>query len=161
MIMAHASSQDTCRIYFAPSTIPGAGNGMYSVVDVPAKEILRSSPSLSYFVGSDGYFAWGAVNSYQWNGEQAKYVPAGAELVPGLGCLVNHHQEQKRVNLEEMEAQPGLTYDRRTSPAAGAQTERHDWGFRVINKINAGDEVRSPRAPSERQAKLGLKAEQS
>ena len=114
---------------------------MYSVVDVPEGYVGWHIPSVPIHIGGEEDFEWGAISSYQWNAAQALYLPSTSELVQNVGCLANHHHLADRVNLAETEGNPGVMYDRRDSPAAGAQTERTDWSYYVKNEIRAGDEI--------------------
>ena len=55
-------------------------------------------------------------------------------MIVKFGALVNHNQDDNRVNLWEFEATGDVIYDRRSSPAAGAQTERQSWNFQVSSE---------------------------
>ena len=52
------SPSPSCRLYFAPSTIKGAGRGMYSIEDIPKHTIMQDAPSIPLYTGESLLLFW-------------------------------------------------------------------------------------------------------
>ena len=139
---------DRCALFTAPSTLgPETGNGVFSVLSVPVGGRIGQTPSVPLFGswGEDGDGRYlqidGSINQYVWNERSSSNLPSNAEIVPGICSQLNHHPPTIPRHVRESEGYSAITYDRRTSPAAGAQTERLDYGFSVESAISPGDEI--------------------
>jgi hypothetical protein len=140
-----------CSLYLSPSTIPGAGLGMFVTREyfrgdtIFVGDLAIPLVDVSWHTGTNKYFSHFA--NYQWEGgamgmaqdtdEDAVDIEA---FCPGLDCAVNCNLALINVG----KATPiwddaGL--HRYTSPGFGAITPYHNGSTKVINYIPKGGEI--------------------
>jgi len=151
-----ASSNDVvdehsqCRLYLAQSTIPGAGLGIYTGIDVGVGEQIAESDIVVPLADHEWHqmgageldynFMW---SEYSWDLSDLPMktdVIDGAGLVLGTGCMPNCDFSQ--INAYESNEEcvyEGL--DRARDPGAGAFTGWHNQKMLVGKPIPAGGEI--------------------
>lgn len=96
--------EESCTVYLAPSTIPGAGLGIFTSIDRANGTVIGTSdvtiPIIDLFwhhtEEEDDLFFW-ILSEYVWDGKKMCGMHAETELenidayVPGLDCAINCH----------------------------------------------------------------------
>jgi hypothetical protein len=143
------SYMDECGVWLAPSTIPGAGLGIFSGRDFKKKEQFMPTgdvvvPIVDIMMHQKGRkftFLW---DEYTWNG---KSLGLGHEVVkecngasPGFGAAANAFLDLTNVNEGDPENDIPHSLHRSKDPGAGGFTTYHN--RRAYAKINvkAGQE---------------------
>lgn len=142
---------EECGVYLAPSTIPGAGLGMFAGKDFKAGErvtwgdVIIPLVEISWNNGNE-YFFW-LWDEYTWGHSIHDSMEFETELhsdlaaaSPGIGAAVNCILGL--VNIEDTSSKcdsGGL--HRNTDPGVGAFTPYHDRGSVATRNITAGDEL--------------------
>jgi hypothetical protein len=139
-----------CGLYLAPSSIPGAGLGMYAGNKSYAKDdqvtygdIVIPIIELDWNNDMDyGSFVW---NEYTWNAdvfpgmnEEADDMYLVVVASPGVGAAANSFLPLVNVEDDYMEMSRGV---RDHSPGQGAITPYHGRIFRAKVDISAGTEI--------------------
>lgn len=148
MTVSSALSDSTCGLYLAPSTIPGAGVGIFTAVEKQIGDTVGRGdiciPVIDMYWHADGITQ--PFSDYFWSGDtmgmshetDSDDVEA---LCPGLDCAINCHLAL--VNVEK--AVP--VYDdfgalhRSRDPGTGAFSPYHNGTTYVSRHIPAGGEL--------------------
>lgn len=145
------STPTPCGVYLAPSTIPGAGLGMFAGEDykkgdhVTYGDIIIPILEIGWHNGHEEFFwLW---DEYTWSSTVEENLATEVEedgslnaASPGIGAALNCILGQ--VNIEDTFAtcdNAGL--HRSTSPGAGAFTPYHDRGSVAVKNIEEGEEL--------------------
>lgn len=149
-----ASSDDVdehsqCRLYLAQSTIPRAGLGIYTGIDVGMGEQIAESDIVVPLADQEWHqmgageldynFMW---NEYSWELSELTTTDLvdGSALVLGTGCMPNCDFSQINAYEDEEERiYEGL--DRARDPGAGAFTGWHNQKMLAQKPIPAGGEI--------------------
>lgn len=103
-----STNEPICSLYMAPSTIPGAGLGIFTGIDRKVGEIVGQGDVILpvsdlefHFSANENYSPWfyyDPTKEYVWAGGQmgVQFESAAEEsgvsaFVPGLDCVVNCH----------------------------------------------------------------------
>jgi len=133
-----------CGIYLAPSTIPNAGNGMFTGVNITlGSDLDKKMPS---FVMTDMKFNVGSIEDYVWNMEHEtdsrfvrRFSKDCRKLIGVTGSLANYHP-----GLVNVERREGPTFkpilDSIKEPGAGAITDFESSAIYAKKNIVAGSE---------------------
>ena len=144
-----ADGHSQCRLYLAQSTIPGAGLGIYTGIDVGVGEQIAESDIVVLLADQEWHhmgageldynFLW---NEYSW--ELSPHINTdiedGSALVLGTGCMPNCNFAQ----INAMEVGEECIYeglDRARDPGAGAFTGWHNQKMVAQKPIDAGGEI--------------------
>ena len=143
-------ANDQCELYMAPSTIPGAGLGIFSAVDKqPSDSVGRGDiciPVIDMYWHNGGYDNFfNPFSDYFWTGQVMGMSGESDSddleaLCPGLDCAVN-------CNLALINTQKSSPiYDeaklhRSRDPGVGAYTPYHNGTTHVSRHIPAGGEL--------------------
>lgn len=146
-----------CGLYFAPSTIPNSGLGLYTGIDIDAQmEIGSAIPPIGLFDVIWNYeqkdsLNWDAVD-YVWDGRiyGAEFEQANVELSSAageflgveMGMIANYHTgivnsymgSNNRIN-------PTIRLDRKIDPGAGGSSDFIGHAYFSDRDIRAGDEL--------------------
>ena len=139
---------DTCGVWFAPSTILGAGWGMFAGRDFAKKEKLLPSGDvevplfdISEIHGDDFNFLW---DEYTWTASsqlmnhEARTVDA---FSTGLGAAVNCFLDMNNIDEDYPTNDGSSGLNRNRDPGAGAFTAYHDRNAEANEPIGAGQEL--------------------
>ena len=138
--------QPPCRIYLAESTVPDAGLGVFSGVDMPRgapigqPDVIIQLPDPSP-AHTDGLSL--LLNDYLWDGQETGGQYEGIKtlsVIPGIGMAANGHIHLYnalpfRPDVDEC----GVA--RTKSPGAGAFTHYHNYSFFSQKPIASGGEI--------------------
>mmetsp|Transcript_9120 Transcript_9120/g.10562 ORF Transcript_9120/g.10562 Transcript_9120/m.10562 type:complete len:653 (-) Transcript_9120:97-2055(-) len=141
--------EPTCKYYLAPSSIPNAGYGIYSAVDIPngepltyptgdAPAIVVHDAELHYGKGRN----WNLVD-YFWTGEGSGEFEADTveESVVTFGNLCNYHTYLYNVRPTHSVYDDTITPRSSKSPGIGAYSYYYTDRFHATKDIKAGDEI--------------------
>ena len=143
------SYMDECGVWLAPSTIPGAGLGIFSGRDFKKKDELMPSGDvvvpindiMMHQKGRKFVFLW---DEYTWNG---KSLGLGHEVVkecnaasPGFGAAANSFLDLINVNEGDPENDIPHGLHRSKDPGVGAFTTYHNRKAHAKINIKAGQE---------------------
>lgn len=128
-----------CGFYIAPSSIPGAGLGLYSASAHP-KGATIGFPDINIALVNKRR---SVLENYEWDASSMASTFEGREvsnIAPGFGMLANGHYELDNVAL-------GLPHwddaglHRSASPSAGSFTLMHNMSAEATKDIPAGSEL--------------------
>lgn len=140
-------AQYRCNIYMAPSSIKGAGFGIYTMNDIAKGEKIipySEAPSINlcdeYSNGMDE-IDWNHVD-YLWSGKGlAEYeCKEASESVMTFGALSNFHTYLTNVNPLH-EPYDDTAADRFKDPSAGSFSYLNGHAFEATRAIKAGSEI--------------------
>lgn len=140
----------TCGVWLAPSTIPGAGLGMFAGRDfarndvvtqgdivIPLSEIdWHNGFNLNFFLWEE--YTW-SHNSFPHMTEENGYQSGLQGCSPGIGAAINC--DLPLVNVIDSWTKIGSDLHRKSSPGAGASTPYHDRKSLATRSIVAGEEL--------------------
>lgn len=145
------ANHEECGVYFAPSTIPGAGNGMFAGrsfrpgEEVTPGDLIVPETDLSFHNGVDDWWDLDHMwNVYSWGTDTFDGMDAdaleGAGASFGIGAAINcfipfNNMEDSIVKVDSA----GL--HRKSDPGAGAFTRYHDRKGFASTTIPAGMEL--------------------
>lgn len=142
--------KDTCQYYLAPSSIPNAGFGIYTVDPIPSDSPLTQTADAPSIIVTDvvlhsedeDQLVWNHVN-YFWDGagsgeHEAKIVE---ESVVTFGSLCNYHTYLLNVKPHTSDYQDDLTPRESGSPGMGAYSYHMGYLFQSQRDIEAGEEI--------------------
>ncbi|KAL7566573.1 hypothetical protein ACA910_000640 [Epithemia clementina (nom. ined.)] len=152
-----ASSGDGCKVYLAPSSIPGAGIGVFTAVDLKEGDIVGYGDviipiidflyhmSADYRFDPDHHFD--PTANYVWDGREmglqyeTAFVNQGiSSLAPGFNCAVNCHLGLLNVDkLEPHYFSGGL--HRSKDPGVGAFSPYYNASTVATTSVTAGSEL--------------------
>jgi len=138
--------QQPCRLYLAESTVPDAGLGVFSAVDMPRgapigqPDVILQLPD-PLPAHSDGLAL--LTNDYLWDGQETGGQYEGiwsSSVIPGIGMVANGHMHLYnalpfRPDVDEADVA------RTKSPGAGAFTHYHNYSFYSQRPIAPGGEI--------------------
>jgi len=141
------AEQHECLLYLAPSSISGAGFGIFTTRDVPEGEgVLPYSDAPSLVISDYEYFNvtgkdW-AHNSYNWDGGGfADFeCESSAEHVMTFGSTSNYHTYLKNIERHNDGYDDGIV-SRFTDPSAGSFSYHKGHYFTASRAIAAGEEI--------------------
>jgi hypothetical protein len=148
---APPSNNDECGVYLAPSTIPGAGLGMYAGKSygkgehVTYGDVIFPIIELNWHNGHENFFwLW---DEYTWSFSVEEHMEFETESAsdlsaasPGIGAALNCMLSL--VNLEDTFSQcDNAGLHRSKDPGAGAITPYHGRGSKAAQPIHMGDEL--------------------
>ena len=144
---APAHLQD-CGLWFAKSTIPGAGLGMFAGKNFTKKqdillsgEIVVPIVDLELHQGNDWVFLW---DEYTWNAGALRMDLEGMDAVnaasPGFGSAANCFLDLKNVD-EGSPEHSSAKLHRSKDPGAGAFTAYHNRKASASKRIARGQEL--------------------
>jgi len=143
----HAHAQYRCNIYMAPSSIKGAGFGIYTMNDIAKGEKIipySEAPSINccdeYSNGMEET-DWNHVD-YLWSGKGlAEYeCKEASESVMTFGALSNFHTYLTNVHPLN-EPYDDTAADRFKDPSAGSFSYLNGHAFESTRAIKAGEEI--------------------
>ena len=148
---AELKYRDICRFYLAESSIPNAGFGIYTTVDIPANEALTQvadGPSVIitdvdlHNGGDDANMIWNHQD-YHWNGSgQGEFEAEDVmEIMFTFGSLCNFHTYLKNVKPDSQEYVDNLTPRNSGSPGMGAYSYQPGFIFKTTRGLDAGEEI--------------------
>ena len=145
------SGTEQCGLYLAPSTIPGAGLGLFAGIDFEAGEEVTPGDAMvpirdmewhNSVRDSSKYFLW---DEYIWSGSTFTGMVEpfsdidGASF--GIGALpncffplINAEDDNNSIRRDNA----GVS---RTSPSIGSFTPWHDRASHAVQRIPAGEEI--------------------
>jgi SET domain len=142
----YPAAPQQCGIWFAKSTVPGGGLGMFAGRDFEKGQDLMASgdivtPIVDFeihnFDTQDPPFLW---NDYTWSGFAAQEATNTVHVAsPGFGSAANSILDL--VNVEQVEPhhdEGGLT---RRDPGAGAFSSYHNRRATAVRHVQAGQEL--------------------
>lgn len=134
-----------CGYYLAPSTIPGAGLGMYAGKDVARGDrVTYGDPivpllDINWHNGNeDFYWLWGEY-TWEFSQESGKSGAITKAASPGFGSVPNCMVGLINTELAAPQRGSGGLH-RSRDPGAGAFTPYHDRAATATRPIHAGDE---------------------
>ena len=148
-------NNDECGIYLAPSTIPGAGMGMFTTRSlhkgdhVGNGEVVIPLVELRFYSNEDnGDNLFNPFIHHYWKGTEMGLHGVVSEqrtgevmaVVPGLDAAINCNLALINVDKSESEYDDGDLH-RHSDPLAGAMTSYHATASTVIREIPAGGEL--------------------
>ena len=133
-------TDDQCGVYIAPSSIPGAGMGLYSAfahavgdtVGYPDINIPQVNKRRS------------VTDHYEWDDSSMASTFEGrivSNLAPGFGMLANGHYELDNVALTRLPAWGDAELHRSSSPSAGSFALMYNVTAEATAAIPAGSEI--------------------
>lgn len=146
----------TCQYYMAPSSISGAGFGIYTTEPIPASSYLTEVPDAPSIVCTDtdvhaGAGGGGANNEeiiwnhedYIWDGTGAGEFEAlsVSESVMTFGSLCNYHTYLHNVKPWSPEYDDTITPRASGSPGVGAYSYHPGYHFKATRDIKSGEEI--------------------
>lgn len=140
----------SCGVYLAPSTIPGAGLGMFAGrsfkrndivtqgdIVIPISEIdWHNGFQLSFFLWEE--YTW-SHSSFPHMTEENGYQTGLQGCSPGIGAAINC--DLPLVNVVDSWSKIGTDMHRSRDPGAGAITPYHDRKSKATRSIAAGEEL--------------------
>lgn len=133
------STNDQCGFYLAPSSIPGAGYGIYSAFSHPVGSTVGHPDILHVMTNR----IQSILDNYEWDAPSLGTEFEGhsiSNVAPGFGMLINGHYALDNVELLTPHwSDAGL--HRSNSPAAGSFTLAHNLTSIVYQPIPAGAEL--------------------
>mmetsp|Transcript_36729 Transcript_36729/g.74838 ORF Transcript_36729/g.74838 Transcript_36729/m.74838 type:complete len:628 (+) Transcript_36729:126-2009(+) len=146
-------NHQTCPLYLAQSSMPNAGLGIYSGVDVPKLEVVGNRPevaiiftdemirSKAYKKSLQPHYVWMAFNI-----DQAQFVGNTSRVaIPGIGSCSNAHHAQQGINARMIDGRDArhkqATMDRTNDVAAGAISDFLNVQFESSQDVAAGSEL--------------------
>ena len=138
----------TCQFYLAPSSIEGAGFGIYTVKDISEKEPYTSSPESPSITVLDLQAQYGEEPNwnhldYFWGGE-GKSAHEALEVsmnTPSFGSLTNYHTLLYNTRVGKEHYVDTMTPRASGSPGMGAYSYYIGSLFYATKNISAGDEI--------------------
>ena len=136
-----------CTLYMAPSSIPNAGYGVFTILDIAKGEKVKQYADAPYIplcdAGANGLGEeHGNHNDYLWAGmgwSNYECITA-SEIGMNLGSLSNYHTYLHNVH-PCVEPYDDTIVDRFSNPNAGAITYHKGHIFDATQDIAAGDEI--------------------
>ena len=146
-------NHETCPLYLAQSSMPNAGLGIYSGIDVPKLEVVGNRPEVAiiftdemirnkaYKKSLQPHYVWMAFNI-----DQAQFVGNTSTVaVPGIGSCSNAHHAQQGINARMIDGRVAkhkqATMDRTNDVAAGAISDFFNVQFESSQDVAAGSEL--------------------
>jgi len=136
-----------CKLYLAPSSIEGAGLGIYTASHVSVGEVLTKYDipiqviDLRYHHNED--FDW-LLDQYYWSSTNTDGHYEGntvSSALPSFGMAGNGHMGLKNVD-KRMNTDDNLAMlHRKSNPGAGAVTDYHTTSWYAIKDIPKGSEI--------------------
>ncbi len=74
------------KLYIAPSTLPGAGRGVFCTADIKEGEVIENCPILIFDKADDAHITKTLLAHYIFD-----YTGRASMLALGFGSLYNHH----------------------------------------------------------------------
>ena len=151
LLLSQKTNLDECGIWLAPSSIPGAGLGMYAGRDFAAREPLQPTGDINLpmvdinqhqFQRQHFFLLW---DEYTWNGEGLLSGHEGHVEVkvgsPGFGSAANSFLDL--INVEELRPDNTIPSQihRRNDPGAGAFSTYHNRQSIATTSIGMGEEL--------------------
>jgi len=147
------NQQDECGMYLAPSTIPGAGLGMFTTHELSAgdsvgsAEVVLPMVELSFFNG-DKKELFNPFIHYYWKGQEKALHGIVSEqrshqvfaLVPGMEAAINCNLALINVEMAGSEYDDG-NLQRYKDPMVGAFSPYHSTSSHISKDIPAGGEL--------------------
>jgi hypothetical protein len=142
------TTNDVCGIWFAPSSIPNSGLGMYAGRNFDeGEEMMATGDAVIPIVdmvlhqGTKWFFLW---DSYTWNSASLQMANDGINDVsvasPGFGSAANSFLDLQ--NVEEWSSEHSLAgLHRRKDPGAGAFTPYYNRKSTAKVSIPMGQEL--------------------
>jgi hypothetical protein len=151
-ILEEAEWGQQCGLYLAPSTIPGAGLGLFSTIHrsvgetIGTSEVIVPLVELSFYSGHKTLL--NPFHNYYWRGSERGLHGLVAEhrenelhaFIPGMDAAVNCNLALVNLDLPSTEYDDG-NLSRGQHPMAGAMTPYHSLPTRVTRAIPAGGEL--------------------
>jgi len=142
-----SAEKHECLLYLAPSSISGAGFGIFTTRDVPEGEgILPYADAPTLIISDTDYHGmtgedW-AHNSYVWDGGGfADFeCKASSEHVMTFGSSCNYHTYLMNVGKHSSGYDDGIV-SRFTDPSAGSFSYHNGHHFTASRAIVAGEEI--------------------
>lgn len=142
--------RDTCHYYLAESSIPKAGFGIYTVVDIKEGDPLQQVADAPSIIITDSEMhnddeeeiLWNHVD-YFWDGSGQGEFEAHTveESVVTFGSLCNFHTYLKNVKPDSHAYIDNLTPRSKGSPGMGAYSYQPGFIFATSRDIQAGEEI--------------------
>ena len=148
--IAH-SSFDSCGVYFAPSTIPGAGMGMFAGRNFHKGETVTPGDIVIPLIdwnthNADMSMGYSAMSAYYWERYEVNRMTAESvhslAFAPGIGAAANCFFPL--VNVQGDDGTTELSNDglhRSKDPGTGAFTPYHGRTGYALREITAGEEL--------------------
>lgn len=148
--IASGNDEASCTIYLAPSTIEGAGLGIFTSVPranntvIGVSDVIVPIYDLKWHQPDDAYH-W-TFTEYVWDGMTMMGMYADSEnalvdaFAPGLDCAINCHLGLLNVDRSLPSFDTTLPH-RSKYPAAGSMTAYHDSSTYTTIDIPAGAEL--------------------
>lgn len=147
----HSTAEETCRVYMAPSTIPGAGYGLFAGVTFRSGDLVTPGDGVVpihnpvFHNGGEEHvdtFLW---DEYVWSASTfiAMDVPnQGMEAASfGIGALPNCYFALLNVEDSASHGRDNSNLEHINSPGIGAFTPWHDRRSYATKDIHAGSEL--------------------
>lgn len=148
-------NHEACPIYIAQSSMPNAGLGIYSGVDVSKLETVGNRPEVAIILSdiNNSAFRKTLLSHYTWmpfNIDQAQFLGSrsGAQVhvgIPGIGSCANAHHAQQGQNIRMRDGKTTThkmgTMDRTTDAGTGAMSDFYNVHFEARKHIAAGSEL--------------------
>ena len=138
----------TCQFYLAPSSINGAGFGIFTVEDIQEKEPYTNSPDSPSIPVLDLQAQYGAEPNwnhldYFWGGEGSSAQEAVEVSVntPSFGSLTNYHTVLYNTRVGKEHYVDTMTPRASGSPGIGAYSYYVGNLFHATKNISAGEEI--------------------
>ena len=128
-----------CGFYIAPSSIPGAGLGLYSASSHP-KGATIGFPDINIALVDKRR---SVLENYEWDASSMASTFEGrgvSNIAPGFGMLANGHYELDNVALG-LPRWDDAGLHRSVSPSAGSFTLMHNMSAEATKDIPAGSEI--------------------
>mmetsp|Transcript_4976 Transcript_4976/g.7341 ORF Transcript_4976/g.7341 Transcript_4976/m.7341 type:complete len:671 (-) Transcript_4976:204-2216(-) len=138
-----------CSIYMAPSSIPNAGFGLYTIRDIKAREALLPFTDAPSIPVCDEY-AKGDLELHHWNHGDYLWGGTGlaefecenvSESVVTFGSMCNYHTYLANVIPQNAKYDDTIGGGRFSNPGAGAFSYHTGHDFHAELDINAGQEI--------------------
>ncbi len=149
----HDQEEERCNIYLAPSSIHGAGIGVYVTRSFKKGEVILSSDYGNTIPIIDPYIhphhrKWTKLfNNYIWAqptgaSDELKYeAKRVVDLQLGLGCFPNSHSLLHNLGFQYDDILWTSGGDRRRTSGAGAYSYHRGRAFVAIRDIQEGEEL--------------------
>ncbi len=144
-------NDSVCGIWLAPSSLPGAGLGVFAGKDYETGDAIGVSgdiviPVIDLEIHQPGNLAgeWTFLwDEYTWGGEPLQMVDEGWNKVsgasPGISASMNCFIDL--VNVADWQPTHSMPLDRRHDPGAGAITAYDTRWTTALRKIRTGEEL--------------------